>query len=53
MKEGHPDCDHGDDEGIDVTKEFAFKFPVAWKEIQKLVAEIEAADEDPKGKNKS
>lgn len=51
MKE-HPDCDP-EDEGIDITEEFAFKFPVAWKEIQKLVAEIEAADEDPKGKNKS
>lgn len=49
----YPDCDHGDDEGIDITKEFAFKFPVTWKEIQQLVAEIEAAGEDPKSKNKS
>lgn len=48
----YPDCDHGDDEGIDITKEFAFKFPVVWKEILKLVAEVEAADEDPKGKEK-
>lgn len=46
-----PDCDHGDDEGIDITKEFVFKCPVAWKEIQKLVAEIEAAGKDPKNKS--
>lgn len=47
------DCNHGDDEGIDVTEEFAAKFPKAWKAITDLVAEIESEARDHKDKGKT